>query len=181
MTDRPSRRWSAPLVAVLVTASLLTAACSKPVAGTPVAGAAGGGDDAAETTAAPSESDEPTGDASVDGDLGPLVGTWAGEYTCLQGETGLTLAIEPIDEASVKVVFEFFPVSENPSAQQGSYEMIGAYDGDRLLFKQNKWIERPSDYVMVDLEVTSPVEPNVDALSGNVLSEGCKGFSVRRD
>jgi hypothetical protein len=34
---------------------------------------------------------------------------------------------------------------------------------------------------MVDLEVTSPVETDVDVLSGDVLSDECKGFSVRRD
>jgi hypothetical protein len=178
MTDRPFRRWpAAPLVAAL----LLTAACSKPVSGTP------GADAGAErvTTAETATSDEPAESSAAEpaaaGDLGPLVGGWTGEYTCQQGETGLKLTIEPADDTSVRVLMAFFPLPENPSAKKGSYELIGSVSDDRLVFRQEKWIEQPPNYMMVDLEVTSPVDADVDALSGNVLSDGCKGFSVRRD
>jgi hypothetical protein len=181
MTDRPIRRWLAP---PLVTALLLTVACSKPVSGTPAAVAGADPATTSETTSE-STSDEPVESSSAapatDADLGPLLGTWTGEYTCNQGESGMTLTIEPADDASVRVLMEFFPLPENPGAKKGSFQLSGSYSSDRLVFRQEKWIEQPPNYGMVDLEVTSPVEPDVEALSGNVLFEGCKGFSVRRD
>jgi hypothetical protein len=136
-----------------------------------------------DSPAEPSTSSESSTSSAPFGDdgLGPLVGTWSGEYTCAQGETGLTLAIEPIDDASVRVVLEFFPLPENPNVETGSFELIGGYSGDQLLFTQQKWLDQPPGYEMVDLEVTSPVEPDLDVLSGNVLLDGCKGFSARRD
>lgn len=181
MTDR-SRRWLVPLLAVLA----LAGACSKPVAGAPVAGDDPPADDRPSAPLAPGTVDlpEPSGSSTSEsgtGDLAPLVGSWTGEYTCLQGGTGLKLTIAPGEAGTVHVVFAFFPLPDNPGAKQGSFESVGAYDGDRLLLKQQKWIERPPNYVMVDLEVTSPVEPDVDVLSGDVLSDECKGFSVRRD
>ena len=178
MTDR-SRRWLVPLLAVLA----LAAACSKPVAGAPVAGDDQSTDDRTTASADPSTAELPTGSSSSEaaGDLAPLVGTWTGEYTCLQGGTGLKLSIEPGDAESVHVLFSFYPLPENPGAKKGSFELVGAYSGEKLLLKQQKWVERPTNYTMVDLEVTSPVETDVDVLSGDVLSDECKGFSVRRD
>ncbi|GAB3434758.1 hypothetical protein [Actinophytocola sediminis] len=190
MTDRALRRWLAPLVPAL----LLAAACSQPVAGTPSAGA--GGDDrpsrSERTSPAEEPDDEPDDEppfpsatsgpsaGAGDGELEPLVGTWEGEYTCGQGVTGLTLTIEPADDKSVAVVFEFFPLPENPEALAGSYQMVGKYSGNRLVFRQEKWIDQPADYLMVDLEVTSEVEPGMDAMTGDVLSSTCEAFAVNR-
>jgi hypothetical protein len=178
MTDR-SRRRLVPLLAALA----VLGACSKPVAGAPVAGDDPPADDRPTASADPSTAELPTGSSTAEpsGDLAPLVGSWTGEYTCQQGGTGLKLTIAPGDAASVKVVFAFFPLPDNPGAKQGSFEMVGAYSGEKLLLKQQKWLERPPNYTMVDLEVTSPVETDVDVLSGDVLSDACKGFSVRRD
>lgn len=172
MNDRRRRRRLTSVVPAL----LLAAACSQPVSGSPVAGDAAP-DPELPGSAGPAE----PGDATDAGDLAVLAGTWTGEYTCLQGETGLTMTILPIDDASVRVLFRFYPIPGNPGAEQGSYELAGAYDGDRLLFKQQRWIDKPPDYVMVDFEVTSPVEPDVDVLSGDVLSEGCEDFTARRE
>lgn len=179
------RRWLAPLVPAL----LLVAACSQPVTGTPVAEADGDDRTSERTTSAENEpieaptATEDDGD-SPDGneeDLEPLVGTWTGEYTCAQGETGLTLTIEPIDDESVRALFEFFPLPENPGAREGSFQLVGGYQGDRVVFEQEKWIEQPENYGMVDLEVTSPIEPDMDELTGTVLDPNCEDFSVRRE
>ena len=174
MIDRPRRRGPAGPVLFLVTLVITLAACSKPVTGTPAAAPG------AETREEETTTTETSAETTASGDLEPLVGVWSGEYTCLQGETGLRMTIEPPDEESVKVVFEFFPVPENPGAQTGSFEMVGAFSGDQLQFKQQKWIDQPPTYQMVDLVVTSPVEPDMNVLSGDVEFEGCKGFSVRR-
>lgn len=114
------------------------------------------------------------------GDLGALAGVWEGEYTCGQGETGLKLTIEEPEGNALPATFEFFPLPENPNAKAGSYSMRGSRTGDRLVFRQENWINQPPGYVMVDLEVTSPITEDATSLSGDVLSESCKGFSVRR-
>lgn len=178
MTDRALRRWLAPALL----AAFLSTACSQPVTGTPVAEAGADRPSTSERSAEKEPVDEPSGEQSTeDPGLEPLVGTWTGEYTCAQGETGLRLVVEPIDDESVRALFEFFPVPENPDAVEGSFQLVGSYRGDRLVFRQEKWIDQPENYLMVDLEVTSPVEPEMDVLSGNVLSTNCKGFSVRRE
>jgi hypothetical protein len=177
MIDRPRRRGQAVPVLFLVTLVLTLVACSKPVTGTPAA--APGAETRGVETTTTTETETST-DTTASGELDPLVGIWTGEYTCQQGETGLRLTIEQTDDASVQVLFEFFPLPENPGAKKGSYQLIGAFSGERLLFKQQKWIDQPTGYVMVDFEVTSPVEPDMDVMSGNVESEGCKGFSARR-
>ncbi len=110
-----------------------------------------------------------------------MVGTWEGEYTCGQGNTGLKLTIKEPEASSVPATFEFFPLSSNPSAAKGSYTMVGAFSsGGQLVFRQQKWVEQPDGYVMVDLAVTSPIESSTRQLSGDVLSDSCKGFSVRK-
>jgi hypothetical protein len=176
MSERALRRW----LVMLVPALLVAVACSQAVSGTPVAG----GEPASRSERG--EEGEPaepstSGSAPAEQGLEPLVGSWSGEYTCLQGVTGLKLTVEPVDAETVRAVFAFFPVPANPDALEGSYQLLGAYRGDRLVFRQEKWIKQPENYLMVDLEVTSPVEPDMEVLSGNVLSPDCKGFSVRRD
>lgn len=178
MTVRVLRRC----VVTLVPALLVAVACSQAVAGTPVAGDEGASS-SERSTEEETEPAEPSTSSSSPAEQGldPLVGTWNGEYTCLQGVTGLKLTITPVDEETVRALFEFFAVPSNPDALEGSFQLLGAYRGDRLVFRQEKWIKQPENYLMVDLEVTSPVEPDMEVLSGNVLSPDCKGFSVRRD
>jgi hypothetical protein len=118
-----------------------------------------------------------TGSVSLSG----LEGVWEGEYTCGQGNTGLRLTIKAPDGRTLPAVFEFFPLPDNPSAAKGSFTMLGGVNAaGKLVFKQQGWIDQPAGYVMVDLQVTSPIEGSVDALSGDMLADQCKGFSVRR-
>ena len=162
----------------------LTSACGKPVAGEPRA---------AEnvvrtapktttssrkpTTSAPRTSAKPS-TADV---LKGLAGTWEGEYTCGQGNTGLKLTVKTPSSGVAPTTFEFFPLAGNPSAQKGSYSMVGAISpAGQLVFKQQQWIDQPAGYVMVDLAVTSPLAPDSSQLSGDVLMDNCKGFSVRK-
>lgn len=180
MTDKAFRRWLTSLVPTL----LLVTACSQPINGTPTA--APGGDNRPSSTERTSTNETDTNDTDTneadteEAGLEPLVGTWEGRYTCAQGVTGLKLSIEPVDDETVRALFEFFPVPENADTLEGSYQLLGAYRGNRLVFRQEKWIKQPENYLMVDLEVTSPVEPDMNVLSGNVLSPDCKGFSVSR-
>jgi hypothetical protein len=182
--------------ALLIAALILplVSACGQPVAGEAVAAA---GDVVTTATKPPRTSSRATGTTrlrppaspassasstpSTSDKLDSLVGTWAGEYTCGQGNTGLKLTIKDPRGPSLPAVFDFFPLPGNPDAKKGSYSMVGSLSGSgQLVFRQEKWIDQPPGYVMVDLAVTSPLESNVKQLSGDVLEPSCKGFSVRR-
>ena len=175
----------------------LTSACGQQVAGDAVAGAAVTSvTKSARVSTRPSRpvatsvrpSTSPGGRPSsspggrpTPADLAGLAGTWEGEYTCGQGNTGLTLTIDAPQSAALPAVFAFFPLPGNPAAKKGSYSMVGSLSpSGQLLFKQERWIEQPAGYVMVDLAVTSPIRPGASLLSGDVLDPSCKGFSVRR-
>lgn len=171
--------------------ALLAAACGQQVAGKATAAqnvAAGNPPTIKQTSTRttltpmrpPSSSSSSSSSSSTDR-LAALVGTWEGEYTCGQGNTGLKLTVKPPEVASVPTTFEFFPLPSNPSAAKGSYTMVGSYlSSGQLTFKQQEWVDQPPGYMMVDLAVTSPVEPGIKQLSGDVLSNSCKGFSVRK-
>jgi hypothetical protein len=176
-----------PLTCLFVALLALASACGKPVAGEPQAASGAAVRTSAPkttttsrrpTTAPPRTSRAPS-TADV---LTGLAGTWEGEYTCGQGNTGLKLTIKPLGANTVApATFEFFPLSSNPSAKKGSYAMIAAVSpSGQLVFKQQQWIDQPAGYVMVDLAVTSPLDPDATQLSGDVLMDNCKGFSVRR-
>jgi hypothetical protein len=127
------------------------------------------------TTSAPATSARPS---DV---LAGLAGTWAGEYTCAQGNTGLRLTIKEPSGDALPATFEFFPLPANPAAKKGSYSMLGGLSpAGQLVFRQQQWIDQPAGYVMVDLAVTSPLDADAAQLSGDVLEASCKGFSVRR-
>ena len=130
-----------------------------------------GGSSTSSTTRPPSGS----------GGLAGIEGTWEGQYTCGQGNTGLKLTIKAAEGRTLPAVFAFYPLEDNPSAARGSYTMVGSLNSaGHLVFKQQAWIDQPPTYHMVDLQVTSPLDEDTDTLSGDVLDSGCKGFSVRR-
>jgi hypothetical protein len=182
MTDRPRRRGPAALLLAGLLVTLLATACSKPVSGTPAA--APGAEPTAESSTIdeePETSGGPDTPAAISPELEPLVGLWTGEYVCQQGKTGMHMAIQPSqDEDNVMILFDFFPLPDNPGAKKGSYLMIGAYSGDKLQFKQQRWIDQPENYVMVDFEVTSEVTSGMTTLSGTVAAEGCESFTAKR-
>ena len=177
-------RRGACLLALLL---VLVSACGKPIAGEPRAASAG---EVVRTSTprAPTSSRRPTTTpprssrpASTSDVLSGLTGAWEGEYTCGQGNTGLRLTIAAVRDGVASATFEFFPLAGNPSAKAGKYTMVGALGSSgQLVFKQQQWIEQPPGYVMVDLAVTSPLSPDATQLSGDVLMDNCKGFSVRR-
>ena len=175
-------------VCLVVLLLALATACGKPVAGEPRA-AEGVVRTTPKTTTPtrvtsatrPPSSTRPSGKPSNSDVLRGLVGTWDGEYTCGQGNTGLVLTIKPARGEELPATFEFFPLASNPSAKQGSYSMVGAISPrGQLVFKQQQWINQPPGYAMVDLAVTSPLTPDTTNLSGDVLMDNCKGFSVRK-
>lgn len=93
-------------------------------------------------------------------DARPISGVYQGRYVCAQGVTGLTLSVEGTMEGFVSARFDFYAVPENPGVPSGSYTMTGRYYTDSsLLLSPERWIQRPSGYVMV-------------SLSGKILRQG---------
>jgi hypothetical protein len=157
----------------------LVAACGQQVAGT----ALPGDHDVVVTTVRPSvpktRSSTPSTTRSSSGrvSVSALAGRWDGSYTCNQGETGLTLTIQNTQGDVADGTFEFFPLANNPNAKSGSFAVkVGYSAGGQLKFTQDKWINEPPGYGMVDLLV--PTAPGTDKMTGQVLSDGCTTFSV---
>jgi len=167
--------------------TLTVTACGKSVAGEPRAVAqtvvrTTSTTTTRTTTTKTTTTTTTTGKPSTSDILEGLAGIWEGEYTCGQGNTGLKLTIRPPKTGLGSITtFEFFPSPSNSSVPRGSYTMLGDISpSGQLVFRQQVWLEQPPGYVMVDLKVTSPLSPSAKLLSGDVLMDNCKGFSVRR-
>ncbi len=109
-----------------------------------------------------------------------LDGTWKGTYTCKQGLTGVTLNIvKNISSDYITAIFSFYAVDSNPSVPSGSYNMIGVYQNDLALsLKSLSWINRPSGYVMVDLN--GQFNSSFSNFTGSILSTTCSTFSLSK-
>jgi hypothetical protein len=105
-----------------------------------------------------------------------LVGVWKGSYGANQGETGLTLNV--YKEGDVyKSIFHFYNLPSRTNATEGKYHMQVLYDKSTKIhyLRGYEWIERPGNYVFVDLEGT--VAGNI--FSGSVKSKGGGGTTFR--
>jgi hypothetical protein len=160
-------RVSAYLLLVLPIA-VVTTSCAQSISGNAVAVA---GAHFPTATGAPSSS-------AGQFELASFVGVWDGDYTCAQGKTGLRLEIGAVEGDALPTTFSFSPLTDGPHAASGSFSMIGTETGGKLVFKQDKWINHPDGYLMVDLEVSDP--PQGGTLSGTVISDSCSDFSVHK-
>jgi hypothetical protein len=106
------------------------------------------------------------------------VGTWEGAYGCTQGVTGLRLTIEPGPDDTVTAVYEFQAVPENPDVPSGSFAMEGVYQDRTLTLEGVEWIERPQDYLMVDLEFIPELGIDPLRMYGAVDADGLSGCTV---
>jgi hypothetical protein len=113
----------------------------------------------------------------------PVAGVWEGTYECNQGTTGLRLTIEDDGAGGLTGIFDFFAVPENPRVPSGSFNLIGSYADGELELLGAEWIERPGNYITVDLHaVAAGIGP--DHMTGTVApsdgSSGCSTFTVDR-
>ncbi len=98
-----------------------------------------------------------------------MPGEWVGSYTCAQGETGLTLTVEP----DGRTEFAFYPLVTNGAARPGRFEMRATANGANVTFTRVRWLDRPPGYEMVDLVAT---ERTQRLMRGS----GCGTFRVDR-
>ena len=106
----------------------------------------------------------------------PVVGTWVGTYECVQGETGLSLAIANTENNVLRATFAFYSLSSNPSEPTGSFDMTGQYQGGKVSLKPTHWVQRPAGYNMVGL--AGQVRGNT--FSGSITTGACGAFSLTR-
>lgn len=109
-----------------------------------------------------------------------LRGTWHGTYTCLQGNTALSLTVEPRKDGTLGALFHFEAAPDNPAVPTGCFEMSGRVDpaSGRLELRPLRWLRRPADYLMVGLD--GRLSRNGQVLEGRVLGPGCTTFRVER-
>lgn len=100
-----------------------------------------------------------------------LVGVYEGWYIANQGETALTLIVYK-DGEGYHGIFNFYNLPGHDNAEEGSYTMNISQTEDGFRFDADKWIEKPSTYILLDLEGTL----DGDTLSGPSPTE----FSVER-
>ncbi|MGW0178424.1 hypothetical protein [Nocardia sp. NPDC003345] len=146
-------RWTV-LAALCAVATL--PGCANTVSGSAIA--------AEDAGAAAAESPE----------LAAIAGRWVGTYTCVQGDTGLTLTIESGGRAQ----FRFYPVRSNMSVDTGTFEMRVSFHAGLPRFEQVAWLEPAEGYSMVDLSATGLDD---HTMSGTVLAPGCTTFTVNRE
>ncbi|MFI7705845.1 serine/threonine-protein kinase [Nonomuraea sp. NPDC049480] len=108
-----------------------------------------------------------------------VAGRWTGTYQCSQGKTALELTITETSSGKLDAVFAFEADPSNPGVPSGSYAMSGRLDGGILVLKGERWIDRPGQYIMVDIRATL-TEDRPSAIEGTILGQGCSTFAVER-
>jgi hypothetical protein len=119
------------------------------------------------------------------------LGRWRGTYLCNQGWTGVDLEIEADTEREsvqgpaepgryLRATFSFYQLARNPGVPSGRFTMRGSFshqDG-RLQLQQERWLERPPHYVMVDL--SGALDPETGVVTGRIDGYNCGEFELRR-
>lgn len=111
-----------------------------------------------------------------------IEGEWTGAYVCNQGLTALHISIRKNEHGDqLTAVFSFGPHKNNPGVPNGAYVMRGSFDEGqkRLQLRNEKWINQPPGYIMVDLD--GLMRGSGLYISGDVVGDGCTHFDLHRD
>ena len=108
-----------------------------------------------------------------------VTGKWTGKYTCLQGNTGVTLTLNGSKDGLVEGIFLFYPTQSNLNAATGRFIVRGSYFSDgSLILGGGAWIERPDGYDAVSLR--GKVDSALNTFSGVVPECFNTAFSVKK-
>lgn len=112
-------------------------------------------------------------------------GSWAGEYTCAQGLTSMTLDVRETNRGGIAALATFCANPKNPGVPSGCFTMTGRYNAEfgLLMLRQDAWIQRPGDtWFMIDLD--GKIDKSGKIFSGSVLFPAAPGacdmFSLKR-
>jgi hypothetical protein len=112
---------------------------------------------------------------------GRVISEYGGQYSCIQGITGLTIQfLRPEADSQAVAIFKFGPSYSNQQIPRGAFLLRGAVNfKDGLLdLRPLSWISQPPGYSMVGLSGTSSDEGKT--FNGKVLFPGCSSFSITR-
>ena len=82
-----------------------------------------------------------------------ILGVYEGYYYAAQGQTGVTLSVYQ-ENGQVKALFDFYNLPDRTNAKEGKFYMDVRYENGEYFFDATEWIERPSGYNTVDLQLT---------------------------
>jgi len=85
----------------------------------------------------------------------PVSGRYAGEYTCAQGLTGMTLFMRMREGGRADALVIFYAHPRNPGVASGCYTSAGVYDArsGHLHLTPRAWIVRPGpDWFMTEMD-----------------------------
>jgi TPR repeat protein len=111
-----------------------------------------------------------------------LGGVWSGSYLCRQGETGVDLVFDELnDDGVVHANFTFFSLSGKNNAESGKYSLFGQYNitENQLYMTPNKWIRMAPNYVPVGFTASSPSHESY-TITGIIASPGCNQIHVEK-
>jgi serine/threonine protein kinase len=109
-----------------------------------------------------------------------VAGTWSGTYTCAQGKTALRLTIEEASaQGDLTGTFTFFADTSNPTVPSGSFAMKGTLRDGALQLRGDHWINRPEDYLMVNLRA-NVIGRRPTRIQGTVEGASCTDFDIKR-
>ncbi|PSB16410.1 hypothetical protein C7B65_21585 [Phormidesmis priestleyi ULC007] len=109
-----------------------------------------------------------------------ISGQWVGTYTCSQGITGVTVAI---DQVGNKVIADFslYPVPENPNVPRG----MARYEGDfnstslRMRFPRGTWINKPASS-WTAFPFQGQFDEALKTFSGEIDGHRCTTVNLKR-
>ena len=110
-----------------------------------------------------------------------ILGTWAGEYICNQGVTGLTLTVQDVGTARMRALFHFYESPKNPGVPEGCFLMAGTVDPDSgtVSLTGGRWLMRPEGYSAVDM--SGAISPDGLRFAGSLSPElNCTDFVLDR-
>ena len=109
-----------------------------------------------------------------------ISGQWIGTYTCSQGVTGVTVAL---DQTGNKVVADFFlyPIPENPNVPRGMSRYVGDFNSTsrRTNFPEGTWINKPGSCWRA-FGFHGEFDENLEAFFGTMEHYSCKVINLTR-
>jgi hypothetical protein len=102
-------------------------------------------------------------------------GRFEGNYACgAEGKTKLVLDMQADANGRLKATFSFGGTNNVPF---GSYTMRGLWSPESFFLTADSWIQQPDGFVMVNLD---GYRGEGGELAGEILYQGCSGYSVSR-
>jgi hypothetical protein len=108
-------------------------------------------------------------------------GEWSGKYLCAQGVTAVRVVVLPTGGSGARAVVHFFASPENAKVPEGCFTLTGLFEpaSGRLSLRQERWIVRPKNYNMADLDGT--IDARGEGFSGRIANlKGCTSFTLTR-